>query len=1206
MTSCLACWLLLCHWCHWCHLSDVSDVPACAGPHISGCGAPLPPAAALACVDEPFGGQFGDCTTYNAGYANEGRCDRDRATGVCRVSCGECTGGNPRCFNANFNFRRCCGGSGSPDCFPTPTIYISELAMTYDSCCETAVEPTVCEDHPGLSPDCPSLLASSYTCSYDMTQMLTRAHQSALCTDGCTVAQLCPETCGMCGGTAPAVPPPPPTPPPAAVAVDCGVLTVNHAISVAGGTTADDPAPTISCQPGYRLSGSAPTCSQSGSWSGMVTCNPMDCGTFPLLNGQLIGSTRYNGIAGVSCNPGFNVVGVAPICAADGVWSPADGVNMPACNQQIITCTQFTMPNGVATGDYFAGGAGVTVTCSNGFILTGDSVRHCVDLSHVGDWQEDLPVCVPIDCGVLTVTNGRITAGATTYNPDPAFHLTVICNGGYELDGHSIIKHCQVNGQWDDPVVACTQIDCDAFTVQDGVVAGSNVFEGGGVSVTCSQGFILNDDSLAVRECDEGGEWMAVAPTCDRIPTSCPGGAIEDQCGVCSGDGSSCAGCDGVTNSGVLNSVCGVCGGQDFLCCIGGDIPHSLTSFESTSAECTPRPGPVNPNCGLKAGGSSCAPEFCYTCEPGFVATGFHSCEGMGDSMQGGACVLINLVVPEPEPEPEPIPEPEPEPEPPTDLPECVNTNAQCEEFLRVFRCSQHLAQLPGNPRIRDICQISCPWAADQNICMHSAPPEVNECASGPCQHHGTCTDGDGTYTCDCPILFEGDNCEVHCACPSAHCTATRNPCQNGGTCSESNIGQAECGCADGYIGSFCGVVDPCTDGTCLNGGTCVEENPDTTPAGTDLYNCVCASGWVGNNCQTGTDECSLVAGQPRCANAGVCVDAFLDYSCNCIIGYQGDNCAIETDECKSNPCQNSGTCGDALVSYVCNCVAGHTGDDCEIDVLECSSLPCQNGGLCLDLIDLYNCQCTNGYMGNQCEVDIDECRSRPCAIGGTCLTDGGPDQYRCACDQGWEGDLCDGDVAECQSSPCSHGGDCSDTGDFDQYSCKCVAGWAGDNCVTDVNECDSSPCPREMDCVDSVDAWDCAVRPQPAPEPEPELPVALLVAGPSSAPAPEVGTTVVPIVGGVLAVAIVLAAGVAVMRSKSSVEKAEKAIAALEAGDRRMRLADGSVSEFDVEQTGNPLAGGAVGGWAPPVMARVIAVKTLKPGQTADDEDDI
>ena len=80
------------------------------------------------------------------------------------------------------------------------------------------------------------------------------------------------------------------------------------------------------------------------------------------------------------------------------------------------------------------------------------------------------------------------------------------------------------------------------------------------------------------------------------------------------------------------------------------------------------------------------------------------------------------------------------------------------------------------------------------------------------------------------------------------------------------------------------------------------------------------------------------------------------------------------------------------------------------------------------------------------------------------------------------------------------------------------------------------------------------------------------------------------------------------------------------------MRLADGSISEFDLEQTGNPLSsdrsGGllgtqmdgdtlgnsndrlaASGAYVPPALdyqPPVIAVKTLKPGHTADDEDDI
>jgi len=36
----------------------------------------------------------------------------------------------------------------------------------------------------------------------------------------------------------------------------------------------------------------------------------------------------------------------------------------------------------------------------------------------------------------------------------------------------------------------------------------------------------------------------------------------EDECGVCGGDNSSCAGCDGVANSGLVNDECGVCDGD--------------------------------------------------------------------------------------------------------------------------------------------------------------------------------------------------------------------------------------------------------------------------------------------------------------------------------------------------------------------------------------------------------------------------------------------------------------------------------------------------------------------------------------------------------------------------------------------------------------------------------------------------------------------
>ncbi|GAB1285269.1 Sushi, nidogen and EGF-like domain-containing protein 1 [Apodemus speciosus] len=39
--------------------------------------------------------------------------------------------------------------------------------------------------------------------------------------------------------------------------------------------------------------------------------------------------------------------------------------------------------------------------------------------------------------------------------------------------------------------------------------------------------------------------------------------------------------------------------------------------------------------------------------------------------------------------------------------------------------------------------------------------PEVDACASSPCQHGGRCEDGGGAYLCVCPEGFFGYNCET-------------------------------------------------------------------------------------------------------------------------------------------------------------------------------------------------------------------------------------------------------------------------------------------------------------------------------------------------------------------------------------------------------------------------------------------------------------
>jgi hypothetical protein len=79
----------------------------------------------------------------------------------------------------------------------------------------------------------------------------------------------------------------------------------------------------------------------------------------------------------------------------------------------------------------------------------------------------------------------------------------------------------------------------------------------------CNYSDPSNGECLYLDECDVCGGDNTSCAGCDGIPNS---GLILDECGVCGGDNTSCAGCDGIPNSGTELDQCGVCGGDGTSC----------------------------------------------------------------------------------------------------------------------------------------------------------------------------------------------------------------------------------------------------------------------------------------------------------------------------------------------------------------------------------------------------------------------------------------------------------------------------------------------------------------------------------------------------------------------------------------------------------------------------------------------------------------
>ena len=243
----------------------------------------------------------------------------------------------------------------------------------------------------------------------------------------------------------------------------------------------------------------------------------------------------------------------------------------------------------------------------------------------------------------------------------------------------------------------------------------------------------------------------------------------------------------------------------------------------------------------------------------------------------------------------------------------------------------------------------------------------VDECASSPCRNGAVgCMDQHDGYMCFCAPGYGGHDCETNIDdCAS-------NPCYARSTVAcIDRISNFRCVCIDGWGGDLCDQDrDECA----------------SSPCGWERNNCTETPLLCGDACAAALGEGFVLCASGQCVPRGADTEngtalgydfgAFNSYECACAAGFSGADCEINHDECGSSPCA-FGNCTDGADAFECVCEPGYEGELCE-DEIDLCALGQHN---CSNTISV----CTHRTPDESGARFACTCLAPPCTLRGGC-----------------------------------------------------------------------------------------------------------------------------------------------------------------------------------------------------------------------------